>query len=148
VVAVQNFFPCNEDTPVRTSQVGHKDCLQPQEIECDLSLRLGSILAPVPRAKTKQIKDAKDGGHDCSQEGGKFDDWMPQMDKELSFFPKVDVVDPQVSHSSKSREHIIVDVTMKKRKLVFDHHVEDQQFLWQPKLPCNKLTGRMKSVGP
>ncbi|KAJ6856415.1 hypothetical protein NC651_038128 [Populus alba x Populus x berolinensis] len=147
VVAVQNFFPCNEDTPVRTGEGGHKDCLQPQEIECDLSLRLGSILAPVPGAKTKQIKDAKDGGHDCSQEGGKFDDWMPQMDKELSFFPKVDVVDPQVSHSSKSREHIIVDVTMKKRKLVFDHHVEDQQFLWRPKLPCNKLTGRMKSVG-
>ncbi|KAJ6373133.1 hypothetical protein OIU76_027463 [Salix suchowensis] len=147
VVAVQNFFPCNEDTPARTSQVDHKDCsLQPQEIGCDLSLRLGSLLAPVPSAKTKQIKDAKHGVHDCSQEGGKFDDWMPQMD-ELSFFPTVNVVDPLVSHSSKSREHIIVDVTMKKRKLVFDHHVEDQQFLWQPKLPCDQLTGRMKSVG-
>ncbi|KAJ6295456.1 hypothetical protein OIU78_023469 [Salix suchowensis] len=147
VVAVQNFFPCNEDTPARTSQVDHKDCsLQPQEIGCDLSLRLGSLLAPVPSAKTKQTKDAKHGVHDCSQEGGKFDDWMPQMD-ELSFFPTVNVVDPLVSHSSKSREHIIVDVTMKKRKLVFDHHVEDQQFLWQPKLPCDQLTGRMKSVG-
>lgn len=147
VAVMQNFFPCNEDTPVKTCHADHKDSpLQPQEIGCDLSLRLGSLPAPMLSVKTKQLKDAKDGGHDCSQEGGKVDDWMPQADKELPFFTRVNVADPLVSHSSKSREHVNIDETKKKRKAVLDHHVEDQ-FCWQPKLHCNQLTCRMKSAG-
>ncbi|CAK7353706.1 unnamed protein product [Dovyalis caffra] len=148
VAVMQNFFPRNEDTPVKTSQADHKDSpLQPQEIGCDLSLRLGSLPAPVLSVKTKQLVDTKDGGHVCSQEDLQVDDWMPQMGKELSFFTRVNVVEPLVLHPSKLREHINIDVTMKKRKAAFDHHVEDQQFCWQPKLPCNQLTSRMKSAG-
>ena len=148
VAAMQNFFPRTEGIPVKTCRDDHKDSpSQQQETGCDLSLRLGSLPTPMLSVITKQLKDAKDVRHDCSQEGGEVDDWIPQVDRELSFFTRVNVADPLAPHSSKSREHVNIDVIKKKRKAVLDHHVEDQFYWQQPKLRCNQLACRMKSAG-
>lgn len=148
VTIMQNFFPCKEDAPVKLSQVDHKDSpLNPQEIGCDLSLRLGSLSAPLRSMETKQVQFAKDSEDGCPEDHSKFNDWIPQMDKEFSFFARVYMDEPLDSRSSKLSEHINADATMKKRKAVCDHTVDDQQFCWQPKLPCNQLTGRVKTAG-
>ncbi|KAG5244380.1 hypothetical protein OIU76_008772 [Salix suchowensis] len=57
VAAMQNFFPRTEDIPVQICHADHrKDSpLQQQETGCDLSLRLGSLPAPMPSLITKQL---------------------------------------------------------------------------------------------
>lgn len=122
VGVVQNLFSCNQESSVKISQADLKDSpSNPQAIGCDLSLRLGclSASASLPSDEDRQLKDAEDVGYGTREEG-KFNDLMPKMDKEFSFFIRANVDDP-----SKLSKNLSADVTMKKRKAGFGLPVDD-----------------------
>ncbi|KAG8636332.1 hypothetical protein MANES_16G122300v8 [Manihot esculenta] len=144
----QNLFSYNEDPAVKINQSDPSDSLLEQhEVGCDLSLRLGSLSASLPSVQKRQLQDVEAVGSGYSQERSEFSHRMPQTDKEFSLFTTVNVDNSLDSCPSKLREDVNVDAQMKKRKAVFVYPVEDQAYCWQPKLPCNDLTSRMKSAG-
>ncbi|KAF2303833.1 hypothetical protein GH714_023686 [Hevea brasiliensis] len=144
----QNIFACNEDPAVKINQSDPKDSpMEQHEIGCDLSLRLGSLSAPLPNVQKRQLQDIEVVGSGHSREGSEFNSQMPQTDKDFTLFTMVNMDNSLDSCPSKMSEHVNVDVIMKKRKAVYVHPVDDQAYCWQPKLSCNDFTGRMNSAG-
>lgn len=118
----------------------------PQDIGCDLSLRLGPFSVPCPNFEHNQQEQVKEVGS-CSQEGNKIGDLAPQLNKQLLFATKTNITYPLDACSSQWSVEGDVDTNMRKPKAVSAHSLEDEHFGWQPKLPCSQLTGRMKSAG-
>ncbi|XP_012076556.1 uncharacterized protein LOC105637632 isoform X2 [Jatropha curcas] len=143
----QNLLSCNEDAIAKIDQKDPIDKpIEQLEIGCDLSLRLGSLSAALPSMQNRHLQDVEDVGFGHSREGIKSNK-MPQMDKELSLFNRGNMDYSSDSCPSELGRHDSLDVMLRKRKAVFGHPVDDQAYHWQPKLPCNDLTGRMRSVG-
>ncbi|XP_004292983.1 PREDICTED: uncharacterized protein LOC101295200 [Fragaria vesca subsp. vesca] len=86
---VPNLFR-SRDKPNYNTQKGARDCPDqtPDLVGCDLSLRLGSLSSQCPSSENNPPQKVRDVG---AQES-KCTDQPPQLDKELSFFPKVVVV--------------------------------------------------------
>ncbi|KAF2287230.1 hypothetical protein GH714_039397 [Hevea brasiliensis] len=107
----QSLFSCNEDAAANINQSDLKDSsMEELDVGCDLSLRLGSLSASLLNSQNRQLQDVDDVG---SGEGVKFNNQMPQIDKEFSLFARVDMDDSLKSCPSKLNEHVKVDVMKK-----------------------------------
>lgn len=117
----------------------------PQDIGCDLSLRLGPFSVPCPSFEHNQQEQVKEVGS-RSQEVNKIGDLVPQLNKQLLFVSKTNDNYPLEACSSQWSVEGDVDTNMRKRKVVSAQSLEDEYFGWQPKLPGSRLTGRRKSM--
>lgn len=125
--------PCHEDASMKNTEPNMIDTADKQSKNgCDLSLRLGPL-----SAESKQLQSVKDF---TSQEGGRFCDQLPILDKGFSFFPRGNAYEALGSYKS-------LDAAMRKQKAVFDNTMEDPQFYLNPKLPFSHLTGSMRNAG-
>jgi hypothetical protein len=150
-MGVENPFCCNVDASYKMTETNTRRTPENTfNSVCDLSLRLGPVPVTCPSVGKIKLQDVEDVGSGTSPNGSKFIGQSPQVDKKSSFFPGGNVYGPSDSCPSKwsfegkSRND---EATMRKRKADFNHPVEDQQFFWQPKLPCSHLTGSMRNAG-
>ncbi|XWS72675.1 hypothetical protein CRYUN_Cryun02cG0060900 [Craigia yunnanensis] len=147
---IHNLFSSDVDSSNKMNQTDIRNTSNnPNEIACDLSLRLGPFSAPCLSVGNSWPQEIQDNGS-TFLEWNKFSDLTPPIDKSLSSFLRNNRYDPLNSSSkewSVEGEQMNVDVTMRKRKTVYGPPL-DQQFFLPPKLPYSHFTGRMKSAGP
>ncbi|WCJ30298.1 hypothetical protein M5689_011867 [Euphorbia peplus] len=129
---------------IRLNQTESRDCPVDQNgTGCDLSLRLGSGSLSAPPASVRNMQlgdvDVEDVRYRHPQELRKLNNLISEKDKEFSFF--------STDNPTKLSEHISDYASMKKRKAVFGHPSDNQVYHWQPKLPRNDQTSRMKNTG-
>ncbi|KAJ4838826.1 hypothetical protein Tsubulata_047702 [Turnera subulata] len=122
----QNFFCSNDEPPAKASGTNLADTpLNPKQNGCDLSLRLGFSSASLPESEKRKLQNVEMTGYDSSLPGSKLSNQMQEMG-----------FDDQL-HSCLSKSNENADgVPKKKCRTVFDKPMKDQQFCWQPKLPC------------
>ncbi|KAK9269430.1 hypothetical protein L1049_001203 [Liquidambar formosana] len=134
----------------RISQADLRDnCEKAPETQCDLSLRLGLSSDPCMSMVKSLARETEDVGSSNSQDGSKFSDLSPHKNKEFCFFPRKNANDPSESCSSKWNSEgdcLNMETTVRKRKAP-SGNMDDGQFCWQPELPSNQFTGRMRRMG-
>ncbi|XP_057510851.1 uncharacterized protein LOC130793251 [Actinidia eriantha] len=123
----------------------------PSGIDCDLSLRLGSLSVPCPRVENSWPRELEDVDSSTSRECKISSDLALGMDKEFSFFPKANANadDSLESYSSKLRseaENMNLEETLRKRKAVFGNPSEDWELCFRPKLPCSPPHWKMSNA--
>lgn len=87
---LQNLFSCKnaENALNRFTQADVLNFQEkPQEMECDLSLRLGLFSHSCISIEKSSACETDDGSSSC-QDGGKFTDLSPQTNMEFCFFPR------------------------------------------------------------
>ncbi|GAV85710.1 hypothetical protein CFOL_v3_29144 [Cephalotus follicularis] len=107
---------------------------RPCNIECDLSLRLGTSSVPCSSVKNIQHQEVEDVSY-TSIDRYKINGKIPLMNKGLSFLSRGNVDDPLDSRSSKWRIEVgtlNVEAKLRKRKAIFSHPLEDEQFRRHP----------------
>lgn len=139
-MGVENPFCCNVDASYKMTETNTRRTAENTfNSGCDLSLRLGPVPVTCPSVGKSKLQDVGSGSGQSLQ-----------VDKKFSFFPGGNVHGPSDSCSSKwgfEGKYWNDEATMRKRKADFNHPEEDQQFFWQPKLPCSHLTGGMRNAG-
>ncbi|KAK6912572.1 hypothetical protein RJ641_022173 [Dillenia turbinata] len=134
----------NNMEPAKTSVVNNLKISQfesevvienPQETECDLSLRLGPTSVRCTSAYNSLPQDVDDVGSSTSREGSKLSDPLERTDMEFSFISNKGNADgPLDSCSCKwisGTEKINNNASMRKRKAVAGHDLEDCRGFWQ-----------------
>lgn len=136
----QKLSPFNVDGSNKTSLVDFNDIpVTHPEIECDLSLKLGSLSVPCASAKNSWHQEVEDVGSTSSREGSKFSDRSPQRDKPPSFCSRGsadDRLDSCLSKHNCKGESSNVEARKRKRKAIVCHPTENRQFCWQLKPQC------------
>ncbi|XP_050363636.1 uncharacterized protein LOC126782431 [Argentina anserina] len=133
------------DKPNNNTQKGLRDYPDQSQdlIECDLSLRLGSLSSHCPSSDNNPPRKVNDVG---AQEGSKYTDQPPHLDTGLSFFTKGNEHFPIGSYLDRwsiEDECMNAHITMRKRKAEFNHPTENTKFCRQPEFPFSCLTGSM-----
>lgn len=149
-MGVENPYSCNVDASYKITETDTRKPLESSsKIGCDLSLRLGPLSFTRLGVGNRKPQEVEDDGSGSSRDGGKHRDQSP-VDRKLALFTGGKAYDPLDSCSIKCSfedKNINVEATMRKRKEVFNHPEEDQQFCGQPKLPgSSHLTGRMRNA--
>ncbi|XVF89323.1 hypothetical protein PTKIN_Ptkin19aG0120700 [Pterospermum kingtungense] len=144
-----SLFSSDADSSSKMNQTDVKNTSNnPHEISCDLSLRLGPLSTPCPGSGNSLPKENEHTGSSFL-EWNKFSNQTPAIGKRLSSFPissRNGSLNASLNESGVEGKHMVVDATMRKRKMVYCPSM-DQQFCLPPKLPYSHLTGRMKSSG-
>lgn len=148
----EDCFSCRiaENVSHRINQADAMDIREkPREPECDLSLRLGLTSHPCMSTEKSLACETEDVGSSSSQEGCKMSDMSPSMSKEFCFFPSKTANDPfeSTSRMCNSGAGQNLEAGIRKRKSPFSRDEEDGQFCWQPDVPSNWYTGRIKGPG-
>ncbi|GFS42680.1 hypothetical protein Acr_00g0081080 [Actinidia rufa] len=114
----------------------------PSGIDCDLSLRLGSLSVPCPSVETSWPRELEDVDSSTSREC--------KISSGLVLKANANADDSLKSYSSKLRseaENMKLEETLRKRKAVFGNPSEDWELCFQPKLPCRPPHWKMSNLG-
>ncbi|XP_062147605.1 uncharacterized protein LOC133856567 isoform X1 [Alnus glutinosa] len=126
----QNLFSCKnaENALNRFTQADVLDFQEkPQEMECDLSLRLGLFSHSCISIEKSSACETDDGSSSC-QDGGKFTDLSPQTNMEFCFFPRKAAYETFESSSRKRNlegEGQNLEVARRNWKAPFGYNDED-----------------------
>ncbi|EXB96866.1 hypothetical protein L484_016640 [Morus notabilis] len=137
-------------TPAATAEPTMQDCFtrvdamgtqeNPQEAECDLSLRLSLFSNPFGRTQKNFATETEDVGSSSSQDAGKVNDVRQSMGREFCFFPGKSACDLSESSSrmwNSGGEGQNLEAFVRKGKETFSSNEKDGQFCWQPGVPSN-----------